>query len=173
MDRLYGDYDYTFVDATRIQGMDFVQKYLRMKQVIVFKLSHDVIQFNFYDHSKVVLSEHGLMVTHIDKTYKLRKFTLAEIMTSSLRPPVADAEEAKMNHRLLEKTKYCRDVLVTIVNAAQAQTSPVPSAAATADGGESEPESERNQERKTGPKTALSATSLHTLASRASKMSIR
>ena len=44
MDRLYGDYDYTFVDTTRAKGMDFVQKYLRMKQVIVFKMSHDVIQ---------------------------------------------------------------------------------------------------------------------------------
>lgn len=44
MDRLYGDYDYTFQDLKRTKGMDFVQKYLRMKHVIVFKLSHDVLQ---------------------------------------------------------------------------------------------------------------------------------
>jgi cell cycle serine/threonine-protein kinase CDC5/MSD2 len=44
MDRLYGDYDYTFEDQDRTKGMDFVQKYLRMKHVIVFKMSHDVLQ---------------------------------------------------------------------------------------------------------------------------------
>lgn len=44
MDRLYGDYEYTFEDLDRSRGMDFVQKYLRMKHVIVFKMSHDVLQ---------------------------------------------------------------------------------------------------------------------------------
>ena len=44
MDRLYGDYEYTFEDTERAKGMDFVQKYLRMKHVIVFKMSHDVLQ---------------------------------------------------------------------------------------------------------------------------------
>lgn len=44
MDKLYGEYDYTFDDVTRVKGMDFVQKYLRMKHVIVFKMSHDVLQ---------------------------------------------------------------------------------------------------------------------------------
>lgn len=44
MERLYGDYSYTFEDIQRTKGMDFVQKYLRMKHVIVFKLSHDVLQ---------------------------------------------------------------------------------------------------------------------------------
>ena len=44
MDRLYGEYDYTFEDVGREKGMEWVQKYLRMKHVIVFKLSHDVLQ---------------------------------------------------------------------------------------------------------------------------------
>ena len=44
MDRLYGEYDYTYQDLERSKGMDFVQKYLRMKHVIVFKMSHDVLQ---------------------------------------------------------------------------------------------------------------------------------
>ena len=44
MERLYGEYEYTFVDTERKKGMDWVQKYLRMKHVIVFKLSHDVLQ---------------------------------------------------------------------------------------------------------------------------------
>ena len=47
MDRLYGEHDYTFVDQQRAKGMDFVQKYLRMKHVIVFKLTNDVLQVSF------------------------------------------------------------------------------------------------------------------------------
>ena len=134
MDRLYGDYDYTFEDLDRTKGMDFVQKYLRMKHVIVFKMSHDVLQvtppfvaqpshadaklqFNFYDHSKVILSSHGLLVTHIDKNYKLTRFTLSEVMTQALQPPLADAEQAKFHQRLVDKLKYCKEVLTSIRNA--------------------------------------------------------
>lgn len=52
--RLYAECDYTFEDVERTKGMDWVQKYLRMKKVIVFKLSHDVLQvspfFFFVSH---------------------------------------------------------------------------------------------------------------------------
>ncbi|KAI1789263.1 Pkinase-domain-containing protein [Ganoderma leucocontextum] len=121
MDRLYGDYDYTYEDQERTKGMDFVQKYLRMKHVIVFKMSHDALQFNFYDHSKVILSSQGLLVTHIDKNYNLTRHTLAEVMAGALRPPVADPDEAKFNQRLVDKLKYCKEVLVSIRNASQGQ----------------------------------------------------
>ncbi|KAF9225661.1 Pkinase-domain-containing protein [Gyrodon lividus] len=121
MDRLYGDYEYTFENLDRTKGLDFVQKYLRMKHVIVFKMSHDVLQFNFYDHSKVILSSHGLLVTHIDKNYKLTRYTLSEIMVQALQPPVADAEQAKFNQRLADKLKYCKEVLTSIRNASANQ----------------------------------------------------
>ncbi|KAF8842470.1 Pkinase-domain-containing protein [Paxillus ammoniavirescens] len=121
MDRLYGDYEYTFEDLQRTKGLDFVQKYLRMKHVIVFKMSHDVLQFNFYDHSKVILSSHGLVVTHIDKNYKLARYTLSEIMALALQPPVPDADQAKFNQRLVDKLKYCKEVLTSIRNASANQ----------------------------------------------------
>ena len=44
MDRLYGEYEDTFEDTKREKGMEWVQKYLRMKHVIVFKMSRDVLQ---------------------------------------------------------------------------------------------------------------------------------
>ncbi|KAH9930802.1 kinase-like domain-containing protein [Amylocystis lapponica] len=123
MDKLYGEYDYTFEDFERAKGMDFVQKYLRMKHVIVFKMSHDVLQFNFYDHSKVILSSQGLLITHIDKNYEMTRWTLSELMAMALRPPVADPEKAKFNQRLLDKVKYCKEVLVSIRNASTGQGS--------------------------------------------------
>lgn len=50
MERLYGDYEYTFEDTKREKGMEWVQKYLRMKHVIVFKLSHDVLQVRHFQN---------------------------------------------------------------------------------------------------------------------------
>jgi hypothetical protein len=44
MQKLYGEHDYAFVDHQRTSGMDFVQKYLRLKHAILFKLSNDVLQ---------------------------------------------------------------------------------------------------------------------------------
>ncbi|KAI0296286.1 kinase-like domain-containing protein [Multifurca ochricompacta] len=128
MGKLYGDYDYTFLDLQRTKGMQFVQKYLRMKHVIVFKISHDVLQFNFYDHSKVILSAQGLAIAHIDKNYVLTRRTLSQVMADALLPPSTDPEEAKFAQRLLDKLKYCKEVLLSIRNA---------SASANATGGAS------------------------------------
>jgi cell cycle serine/threonine-protein kinase CDC5/MSD2 len=44
MDKLYGEHEFQFVDLERTEGMCWVMKYLRMKHVIVFKLSHGVLQ---------------------------------------------------------------------------------------------------------------------------------
>ena len=137
MDRLYGEYEYTYEDVGRAKGMEWVQKYLRMKHVIVFKMSHDVLQvrclslfvrngipltawlpqFNFYDHSKVILSSHGLLVTHIDKNYKMTRWTLSEVMALALRAPGSmdvEPDQGKFNARLVDKLKYCKEVLVSI-----------------------------------------------------------
>ncbi|KAI9431856.1 kinase-like domain-containing protein [Lactarius indigo] len=80
MGKLYGDYECTFTDLQRTKYMHFVQKYLRMKHVIVFKLRHDALQFNFYDHSKIILSAQGLAIAHIDKNYVLTRWTLSQVM---------------------------------------------------------------------------------------------
>ncbi|KAI9449687.1 kinase-like domain-containing protein [Lactarius psammicola] len=129
MGKLYGDYEYTFTDLQRTKCMHFVQKYLRMKHVIVFKLSHDVLQFNFYDHSKIILSAQGLAIAHIDKNYVLTRWTLSQVMARALVPPSSDPEQAKFAQRLLDKLRYCKEVLLSIRNA---------SASASGGGGGSE-----------------------------------
>ncbi|KAJ3742544.1 kinase-like domain-containing protein [Lentinula detonsa] len=118
MDRLYGEYDYTYEDTGKTKGMVWVQNYLRMKQVIVFKLSHDVLQFNFYDHSKIILSSSGLVVTHIDKNSVLTRWLLSDIMRNALRAPSSSSavnqDTVKFNQKLVDKLKYCKEVLVSI-----------------------------------------------------------
>lgn len=49
LERLYGSRPYTYVDENKRKGMIFVQRYYRMKNVIVFKLSNDTVQVSeFY-----------------------------------------------------------------------------------------------------------------------------
>ncbi|KAF7355130.1 Serine/threonine-protein kinase [Mycena sanguinolenta] len=114
MDRLYGEYPYTYQDMERTKGMDWVVKYLRMKHVIVFLMSHGAIQFNFYDHSKIILSSHGLLITHIDKSYCMTKWTLRQVMKLALNPQGQDREQVKLITKLVEKLKYCKEVLTSI-----------------------------------------------------------
>ncbi|QRV75901.1 Serine/threonine-protein kinase [Ceratobasidium sp. AG-Ba] len=114
MERLYGDPEYAFEDIERTRGLDFVQKYLRMKHVIVFKMSHDILQFNFYDHSKIILASQGHSITHIDKHYVVTHYTLSSVMSRVVSGKYADAAEKKFYEKLLGKLKYSRDVLQSI-----------------------------------------------------------
>ncbi|KAF9449780.1 Pkinase-domain-containing protein [Macrolepiota fuliginosa MF-IS2] len=123
MDRLFNHHDYVYQDTERTKGMEWVHKYLRMKHVIVFKLSHDVLQFNFYDHSKLILSSHGLLITHIDKNYKITRHTLSDVMALSLDPSAnPDPEQVRFNQKLVDKLKYCKEVLVSIKEASAGVT---------------------------------------------------
>ncbi|KAK4684394.1 hypothetical protein P7C73_g5784, partial [Tremellales sp. Uapishka_1] len=112
MDKLVGNQEYTWEDKALTRGMVFVTKYLRMKHVILFRLSNDVLQFNFYDHSKLILSSGGLVVSLIDKHYVLRTWSLEAL----LRPQIAEqSEKARARHeKVLHKVQYARDVLVKI-----------------------------------------------------------
>ena len=60
MDKLYGEHEYAYEDTEKTKGMAWVQNYLRMKQVIVFKLSHDVLQaslsLRFYVYVILILT---------------------------------------------------------------------------------------------------------------------
>jgi cell cycle serine/threonine-protein kinase CDC5/MSD2 len=88
-----------------------------------------VLQFNFYDHTKLILSSHGLAITYIDKNYKMTRWTLSEVMAMSLKPASAlldvEPDRLKFNQRLYDKLKYCKEVLVSIRTASAAGL-PVP-----------------------------------------------
>lgn len=44
-------------------------------------------------------------------------------MAQALKGPVADLEQAKFNQKLLDKLKYCKEVLTSIRNASASQGS--------------------------------------------------
>lgn len=100
MDRLYGaDSPLTFRDTATSQGMTFVFKWYRCHQAIVFRLSNGVVQFNFYDHTKVFLSEDGLVVSVIPPmettggVQTMKSYALAEVVAIS--HPERSAREAE------------------------------------------------------------------------------
>jgi len=85
------------------------------------KVSDGCPQFNFYDHSKLILSSHGNLITHIDKHYKMTRWSLSEVMAQSLQfdrpaPPALphDPDASKFNQKLVDKLKYCKEVLISI-----------------------------------------------------------
>lgn len=143
MERLYGaDSPLTYVDADLHAGMDFVHKWYRCKQAIVFRLSNGTVQFNFYDHTKLFLSQDGLVVSAIESVDNtdgvpvLRTWTLAELIAIA-HPRRSAVEAASGAHasgdrdarfpdyfhtrpserrfvrQLIKKLRYVRDVVST------------------------------------------------------------
>jgi serine/threonine protein kinase len=143
---------FTFVDDKKTTDMDFLVKYYRMKSAIVFKLSNDVMQvcfprvsswfgltrdmqFNFFDHCKVLLSENAQVATFIGQDYRIQTYTLATVIKEGLKlgllktsatgktiislPPDAGnagpgsrlARKMETCHFLLTKLEYCCEVL--------------------------------------------------------------
>ncbi|WRT63607.1 uncharacterized protein IL334_000530 [Kwoniella shivajii] len=124
LDKLFGEQPYTYDDRHLKTGMVFIVKYLRMKHVILFRLSNDVLQFNFYDHTKLILSQDGLVVSVIDRHSVLRTWSL-----ESLLRPVDEDMSAKDKKRLegvVHKVQYARDVLAKIKSHGTGKTSSKP-----------------------------------------------
>lgn len=77
------------------------------------------------------MSAGGLRVTHIDKNYNLTRWRLSDVLATALQPPSADPDEAKFNSRLVDKLKYCKDVLLSIRNASSDPQAAPPAAKTT------------------------------------------
>jgi len=138
------DVPWTFEDVERKKNMDFLVKYYRMKNAIVFKMSNDVLQvrslspfystsreltlsrrkqFNFYDHTKLIITSLGQTLTFIDPSFTLTTYSLQTLF--ELAAQYGHYDETKgMNERdkerlekvryLLGKVEYCKDVLKTL-----------------------------------------------------------
>jgi cell cycle serine/threonine-protein kinase CDC5/MSD2 len=86
----------------------------------VVLIAHHHRQFNFYDHTKIILSSSGMMITHIDKNYALTRWPLSQVMalsfptsasSSSSSASEKEHEEARFQQKLLDKLRYCKEVL--------------------------------------------------------------
>ncbi|GAA5849655.1 hypothetical protein JCM8547_000523 [Rhodosporidiobolus lusitaniae] len=118
------DVHWAWEDTGRTKNMDFLVKYYRMKNAIVFKLSNEVLQFNFYDHTKLVLTRSGLHLTFISPSFTLTTYSLPYLFRlaaslghysspSSSLPEEGTEERNRLEEVrfLIEKVEYCREVL--------------------------------------------------------------
>jgi len=63
--------------------MMHVKKWTRTKEAIVFRLSHGVIQLNFFDHAKLVFNCPLGLITFIDKTRETNTFRIDDIAATN------------------------------------------------------------------------------------------
>eukprot|EP01137_Pigoraptor_chileana_P018178 Opistho-2@77262 len=79
-----------------------VMKWLRTKHAIIFRLSKSIIQMNFFDHTKVIVSTGSRTVTLIDKSRNASTYTLTDAASGSV-------------PELQSRLKYCKGVLEHLI----------------------------------------------------------
>ena len=82
------------------QGVVALRKWLRTKHAMFFRLSNSVVQINFFDHSKMVLSNGGLSVLYINKSRVSRSLFLPTDLQHH--PEKAD---------ILTRLKYAKEIM--------------------------------------------------------------
>ncbi|KAI9625067.1 hypothetical protein H4Q26_016454 [Puccinia striiformis f. sp. tritici PST-130] len=70
---------WAYRDLNRIKHLDFVVKYYRMNNAIVFKMSNDLIQINFWDHQKLLLTDNARKITLIEPDLNLKTYYIGEL----------------------------------------------------------------------------------------------
>lgn len=90
------------LNTTPIYDIIFVKKWLRTKNAIVFRMSNKIVQVNFLDHTKIILSAATHIVTYVNKKRVITSYPLATVMSS----PASD---------LISRLKYTKDILSQII----------------------------------------------------------
>ncbi|RUS27596.1 hypothetical protein BC938DRAFT_483021 [Jimgerdemannia flammicorona] len=98
------------IKASYVQGgdegprknLDFLTKYLRTKNGVMFRLSNRVLQINFFDHTKIIISEDATVVSYIDKKRQLSTYRLEDCF---------NGDEPELVSRL----KYAKDILGELI----------------------------------------------------------
>ncbi|KAI3645799.1 hypothetical protein MP228_008727 [Amoeboaphelidium protococcarum] len=90
--------EYAFQDVDKTQNLDFLVKYMRTKHAVMFRLTNRIVQINFFDHSKLILSQDGLVVTFINRDRQLKTYSLAQIVSTE-------------KGDILSRLKYACDIL--------------------------------------------------------------
>ncbi|CAK4692980.1 unnamed protein product [Aphanomyces euteiches] len=88
--------------------MVYVSKWQKAKHSIMFRLSNDTMQVNFFDQTKLVLSHGGKVVTYLDKAGQLHAVSIYDAILTRNQPD------------LLKRLKYAKDMLQQMVVNAKA-----------------------------------------------------
>jgi hypothetical protein len=89
----------------------YLQKWLRTKHAIFFKLSDGVVQTNFFDHHKIIIWDHGDYVTYINDLKEYYTYRTSELFMLK-------------NEKIFSRIKYINDIIVYLLE----KSNPTPSA---------------------------------------------
>ncbi|KNE68931.1 PLK protein kinase, variant [Allomyces macrogynus ATCC 38327] len=109
-------------DTTKTADLEFLIKYYKTAAAVVFRLSNQVVQVNFQDHTKMVLANDARLVAYIDQYRQVHQFQLADLPVLRARaslasvapatwPPGTDAKEVHMAEALLQRLRYTKDLV--------------------------------------------------------------
>lgn len=85
----------------------YLKKWVRTKHAILFRLSNKTVQVVFYDHTEILLSSEGRVVTYVDKRHDRTSHYLEDIMLST--------QHADIKKRL----KYVEGILHQLISGSQ------------------------------------------------------
>ncbi|TPX31059.1 hypothetical protein SmJEL517_g05517 [Synchytrium microbalum] len=94
-------------DTTATQNLEFLTKYMRTKHGVVFRLSNRVVQINFFDHSKIVLSNDAQTITYIDKARTMQ--------TLSLNTLTKRYGDAASKQEVIDRLHYAKDIIAQMI----------------------------------------------------------
>eukprot|EP00912_Choanoflagellata_sp_UC4_P002385 UC4_evm2s1504 len=83
------------------EAMPYVKKWLRTKHAIVFRLSNNIVQINFFDHTKFIMNGIAQICTYIDKNRVARTYKLSDLCKSTHNSHAV----------VMERLTYARDVV--------------------------------------------------------------
>ncbi|KAI7878012.1 kinase-like protein [Lichtheimia hyalospora FSU 10163] len=63
-------------------GNFYLTKYIASEKALVFRLSNDVVQFNFFNHAKLILTEFGTKVIYISASRQLDMYRIEDAAVS-------------------------------------------------------------------------------------------
>lgn len=94
------EFDMPDGESAPTENLMYIKKWLRTKHAIIFRTAgrEKIVQVNFYDHTKIILSQEAQVVTYIDKSRNIVSKSLADVM----------AEQAP---DLLNRLKYVKDII--------------------------------------------------------------
>ena len=87
-------------------SMTFVKKWARTRHAVLFRLSNQQVQVNFFDHTSLLLSRRARLVTFVDKQHNRSTQTMAEIMSGG-------------RGDITKRLQYTKDILQQLITGAR------------------------------------------------------
>lgn len=92
----------------------YINRWSRGNKGILFRMSHRVIQINFFDHYKLLLSDEGRIVTLINVKREIKTWKLSQALNEK-EIAVIDGRRVERDAVITEKLLLARQHLATMV----------------------------------------------------------